>query len=100
MPELPEVETIRRGIEKQIVAKPIERVIIRQAQLRWPVPKLLTKQLPQQKIQSVTRRGKYLLMKTAVGTVIMHFGMSGFLRLQSKQTQYDKESLKEDFGKA
>ena len=92
MPELPEVETIRRGIEKQIVAKPIERVIVRQSQLRWLVPKLLTKQLLQQKIQSVTRRGKYLLMHTAVGTVIMHFGMSGFLRLQSKQTQYDKHA--------
>ena len=81
MPELPEVETTRRGIEPYVVGKTVTRLIVRNPNLRWRVPAKLTKKLPGQKIQSVVRRGKYLLLSTAAGTVILHLGMSGSLRV-------------------
>ena len=81
MPELPEVETTRRGIEPFVVGKTVVRVVVRQPRLRWRVPAALKKELPGQTIRSITRRGKYLLFNTAAGTVILHLGMSGSLRL-------------------
>ncbi len=81
MPELPEVETTRLGISPHISGKRVKHVIIRQAKLRWPISPGLKKALPGQKILSVTRRGKYLLLNATRGTVIIHLGMSGSLKL-------------------
>jgi formamidopyrimidine-DNA glycosylase len=90
MPELPEVETTRRGIEPYVVGKTITRLIVRNPHLRWRVPAKLAKKLPGQKIQSVMRRGKYLLLNTAAGTVILHLGMSGSLRVIAGTQAPDK----------
>ncbi len=80
MPELPEVETTRRGIEPHLRGQRIERVILRRRQLRWPVPDALH-ELRGQAIESVERRAKYLLLHAAPGSAIVHLGMSGSLRL-------------------
>lgn len=81
MPELPEVETTRRGIEPHVVGHQVRAVIIREPHLRWPIPCALPRQLTDQVIQTVQRRGKYLLFGCSRGTVILHLGMSGHLRL-------------------
>ncbi|MCX7097840.1 MAG: bifunctional DNA-formamidopyrimidine glycosylase/DNA-(apurinic or apyrimidinic site) lyase [Methylococcales bacterium] len=81
MPELPEVETTCRGIAPHIIGNTIAQVIVRQAQLRWPVPENLAQTLTGLSIQSVTRRAKYLLISTSLGTLIVHLGMSGSLRI-------------------
>ena len=82
MPELPEVETTCRGISPHITGKRITDVIIRQAQLRWPIPKDLAEKLSGQIIKNVSRRAKYILLKTnSAETVIIHLGMSGNLRI-------------------
>lgn len=81
MPELPEVETTRRGISPHVIGHRIERVIIRQRNLRWPIPRRLEQSLPGQTVCCVARRGKYLLLTTAAGTAILHLGMSGSLRI-------------------
>ena len=84
MPELPEVETTRRGIEPHILGKKIKVLTIRQHQLRWPVPKNLPSLLQGKKINSVQRRGKYLLLNIGKGTLLIHLGMSGSLRILLK----------------
>ena len=81
MPELPEVETTRRGIQPHIENQRVQRVVLRQRQLRWPVTANLDTELTGQVIQRVNRRGKYLLLETAAGTLIIHLGMSGSLRI-------------------
>ncbi len=81
MPELPEVETTRRGIAPHIEGQTIKQVIVRQPKLRWPVPDSLNQALTGLCIQSVSRRGKYLLFHTVAGTVLLHLGMSGNLRV-------------------
>ncbi len=81
MPELPEVETTRRGIKPWLEGATIRAVEVRQRQLRWAVPRRLDRQLPGQEVHSVGRRAKYLLLKTARGTLIIHLGMSGSLRV-------------------
>lgn len=81
MPELPEVETTRSGIEPHIKNQTIVKVIVRQPKLRWPIPASLAKDLPGHSISGVSRRGKYLLLKSKLGTVIIHLGMSGSLRI-------------------
>ena len=81
MPELPEVETTCRGIAPHITGKRVTRVIVRNARLRWPVSSRLGKELGGQTINSVSRRAKYLLLQTSVGTAILHLGMSGSLCL-------------------
>lgn len=83
MPELPEVETTRRGIAPHLIERRVEKVVIRESRLRWPVPVDLGSSLTGQRIESVERRAKYLLLKTAAGTVILHLGMSGSLRVVS-----------------
>ena len=90
MPELPEVETSRRGIEPYILNKKVTEVIIRQKKLRWPIPSVMKQQLTGQKIQKVERRGKYILLTTEAGTVILHLGMSGSLRILNKSTSPEK----------
>lgn len=81
MPELPEVETTRRGIEPHLRGRRIERLVVRQPRLRWPVPAELAGLLRGQAVERVERRAKYLLVPFSRGTLIMHLGMSGSLRL-------------------
>lgn len=81
MPELPEVETSRSGIALYIEQKIFKAVVIRQPQLRWLVPSALAEILPGLMLESVNRRGKYLLLTCSQGTVILHLGMSGNLRI-------------------
>ncbi len=90
MPELPEVETTRKGIEPYLKHRTVKSVTIRNPRLRWPIPKTLVKNLLGQKILSVKRRAKYLLIKTAAGTLILHLGMSGSLRISATGTAYRK----------
>lgn len=92
MPELPEVETTRRGIEPLVVNKKVTRVLIHNAALRWPVPGDLVGLLPGQQVRSVGRRSKYLLFNFTRGTLIVHLGMTGHLRL----TPCDVERRKHD----
>ncbi len=79
MPELPEVETTRRGIEPHIIDSTISRVVVRERRLRWPVARKVDHELPGKKIESVGRRAKYLLLNTEAGSAILHLGMSGSL---------------------
>ncbi len=81
MPELPEVETTRRGIAPHIEGQRVSEVVVRQPRLRWPVPARLRTALRGQVIDTVRRRGKYLLLESAAGTAILHLGMSGSLHL-------------------
>ena len=81
MPELPEVETTRRGIEPYVVNQLIDAVIVRDHRLRWPVPNNLPRLLTGERITAVSRRGRYLLLITTAGNVIIHLGMSGSLRV-------------------
>lgn len=81
MPELPEVETTRRGIAPHILGRTVRQVIVRNRQLRWPVPDDLENVLTGRKLLAIDRRGKYLLLKFSHGTAIWHLGMSGSLRL-------------------
>jgi formamidopyrimidine-DNA glycosylase len=81
MPELPEVETTRRGVEPHCLGRMVRRVIVREPRLRWPVPDQLALSLPGQAIEAVERRGKYLLFRTAAGSLLVHLGMSGSLRM-------------------
>lgn len=81
MPELPEVETTRRGIAPHIENRTIKTVQIRDSRLRWPVAADLPNILTGQRIQAVARRGKYLLLETGTGVLLVHLGMSGSLRI-------------------
>ena len=86
MPELPEVETTRIGIAPYVVGETIIDVIVRNARLRWPVPKQLKKTLCKQTIQKLKRRAKYLLFHADKGCLLLHLGMSGSLRIVDKNT--------------
>ena len=81
MPELPEVETTRSGIAPHVEGKVVEELVLRRRKLRYPVPQTLLVDLPGQLISKVARRGKYLLLHAETGTVMVHLGMSGSLRL-------------------
>lgn len=81
MPELPEVETTRRGIAAHVTGGRIRAVVVRNPALRWPVSKDLAKRLSGRTVSAVRRRGKYLLLDVDGGSVIVHLGMSGSLRI-------------------
>lgn len=81
MPELPEVETTRRGLSPHLEGTTVTGVAIRHPQLRWPIPENLPQLLTGQTIRSLTRRAKYLLLAFDQGTLILHLGMSGSLRI-------------------
>lgn len=81
MPELPEVETTRRGIAPHVIGRRVTAVTLRRVDLRWPIPREITELLPGQRIDAVERRAKYLLLHTAVGSALLHLGMSGMLRV-------------------
>jgi formamidopyrimidine-DNA glycosylase len=80
MPELPEVETTRRGLAPHVVGRSIAAIEVREPRLRWPVSKHLIAALAGQRIDALERRGKYLLFGTKAGTLLVHLGMSGSLR--------------------
>jgi formamidopyrimidine-DNA glycosylase len=103
MPELPEVETSRRGIEPHIVGTKVTRVLIRNRSLRWPVAKTVDRSLCGQAITSVTRRAKYLLINTPAGSAILHLGMSGSVFVVDHDTPagvHDHVDIDLDSGKS
>ena len=81
MPELPEVETVRRGIEPLVVNQKIKSVVCRVPKLRWDLSPVLDRELSGQVIRSVARRAKYLLLNLDHGTLAVHLGMTGILRV-------------------
>ena len=81
MPELPEVETTRRGLAPHVEGRRVEAVVLRRPDLRWPIPPEVEALLPGQCIEAVRRRAKYLLFDTAAGSALLHLGMSGSLRV-------------------
>jgi formamidopyrimidine-DNA glycosylase len=90
VPELPEVETTRRGLAAHLTGLTIKDVVIRNGSLRWPIPKNLPKLLRGLTIISLKRRAKYLLMDCGNGTLILHLGMSGSLRILPANTPAEK----------
>lgn len=90
MPELPEVETTLRGIAPHITDRTILECVFRTAKLRWPLDPTLCLHLPGQKINKVERRAKYLLLSCDRGTIILHLGMSGSLRIVPAGTTEQK----------
>ena len=90
MPELPEVETTRRGIAPHILGQSVTTVTVRQRQLRWPVPLDLDNTLRGQTIEAINRRAKYLSLHTAAGTALVHLGMSGSLRILNSDAPWKK----------
>ena len=86
MPELPEVETTRRGLAPWVIDRRVEKVIVRERRLRWPVPRGLARRLAGRRIRGLGRRGKYLLFHIDGGTLIVHLGMSGSLYLVPADT--------------
>lgn len=89
MPELPEVETTRRGLEPHLIQQTIKQIIIRKSHLRWPIPKeiqLAEKQI----ITKIWRRGKYLIIAVPTGNLLLHLGMSGCLRILPAETPVNK----------
>ena len=90
MPELPEVETTRRGISKYVVGKRITNILIRERRLRWLIPKNLKEILKNTYVIKLTRRAKYLLFYTNKGCLIVHLGMSGSLRVVKNNQEHIK----------
>lgn len=101
MPELPEVETTRRGIAPHIERQRVSRVRVRQPMLRWPIPVQLEQWIEGDEIYQVTRRAKYLLLSFSRGQLILHLGMSGSLRILPLGTvpeKHDHFDLELDSG--
>ena len=81
MPELPEVETTLRGISKEILNKEIKSFVCREDKLRWPIPKNMVSFLKNKTFVSAIRRGKYIILYLDKGSILIHLGMSGKLRV-------------------
>jgi formamidopyrimidine-DNA glycosylase len=81
MPELPEVETTRRGLEPHVVGRRIREVVVRNPNLRWPVPRDLARRLEGEEVRAIRRRGKYLVFDCRAGHLLVHLGMSGRLSI-------------------
>ena len=81
MPELPEVETTRRGIAPHVVGRHVAELHVYDRRLRWPVPANLQRKVRGRTIDAVDRRSKYLLFRMGANTLLMHFGMTGSLRI-------------------
>lgn len=86
MPELPEVETTRRGIEPHVVGRRILRLAVHDRRLRWPVDAAIATAVEGRVIRRAGRRAKYLLIETEAGVLILHLGMSGSLRVLPADT--------------
>lgn len=90
MPELPEVETTLKGISPYIIGQKVSNVKLRQLRLRWDLPRGLPALLIGKNLNQITRRGKYLLFAFDNGTIILHLGMSGRLRILEANTPAQK----------
>ena len=90
MPELPEVEVTRRGVAPHLEGRVVAGVTLRHTGLRWPFPEHLADLLRGQRVRSTGRRGKYLLIDFDHGTLIVHLGMSGHLRILPVGTPPEK----------
>jgi formamidopyrimidine-DNA glycosylase len=102
VPELPEVETTRRGIAPHVEGRRIVAATLRRPDLRWPIPAAIRAELPGQRIASVQRRAKYLLLEAESGSAILHLGMSGMLRVLPAATPvqaHDHVDLALDSGR-
>ena len=80
MPELPEVETTRRGIDAIATGQRLKRLVVHESRMRWPIPADLPQRVQGQVVRACLRRGKYLLLEFDQGTQLIHLGMSGSLR--------------------
>jgi formamidopyrimidine-DNA glycosylase len=90
MPELPEVETTRKGIAPYVVGEVVKDIVIRERQLRWPISANLKRSLKHQPIIKLKRRAKYLLFYANNGCMILHLGMSGSLRVIDNDQKPEK----------
>ena len=90
MPELPEVETTLRGIEPHIAGTEVEQLRVYNGSLRWPVTEGISEIVEGQRLLALTRRAKYLLLHLERGSMMIHLGMSGSLRLVDKNTERRK----------
>jgi formamidopyrimidine-DNA glycosylase len=90
VPELPEVETTRRGLAPHLEGRVIRELVLRRPDLRWPIPVNLPQLVANQRVHHVRRRAKYLLLELERGAVILHLGMSGVLRVLSAKTPVQK----------
>ena len=102
MPELPEVETARRGLSPHLAGRRVTAVTLRRPDLRWPIPREVADLLPGQAITGLRRRAKYLLLDSAPGSALLHLGMSGSLRVlpaRTRPTAHDHVDIALDSGK-
>ncbi len=102
MPELPEVETTRRGIRPALRGRTVTGFVLREPRLRWPVDPELVRELPGRRVRDVRRRAKYLLIELDRGTLIAHLGMSGSLRVlpaDAPRLVHDHWDLQLDSGR-
>ena len=90
MPELPEAETTLRGIAPHISGQIITQILIRNRRLRWPIPTQLEKIVTGQTLTRLSRRGKYLILHCEEGSLLLHLGMSGRLRILTTDTPPQK----------
>ncbi len=90
MPELPEVETVRRGLSPHLEGRTLRGAEVRERRLRWPVPEHLDALVAGRRIRSLARRGKYLLIRLDAGGLVCHLGMSGSLRLVDAEVPPEK----------
>lgn len=90
MPELPEVETTLRGLIPHLLGRQVTQVLVRTPALRWPLPPHLAELLRGRTIRGLSRRAKYLLIAFDHGTMLLHLGMSGHLRMVSCTTPAGK----------
>jgi len=90
MPELPEVETVRRGLEPHVVGHTIREATVRDSRLRWPIPSEFAEFVRGKKIRAVGRRGKYLIFDLGGDRLIVHLGMTGRLLLLDPKTPLKK----------
>jgi formamidopyrimidine-DNA glycosylase len=103
MPELPEVETSRRGIAPWLENQQVNEVIVRDRRLRWPVPDNFEQNLTGKTIRSVRRRAKYLFFDTDSGSAMLHLGMSGSVRIIESDEpagKHDHVDVRMETGKA
>jgi formamidopyrimidine-DNA glycosylase len=89
MPELPEVETVRRGLQQAMEGERIAKVEVRRGDLRWPLPKDFAQRLKGKTVTGIGRRAKYLLADLSSGDVlVMHLGMSGSFHVSREQDKH------------
>lgn len=89
MPELPEVEVCRQGISPHILEQTVSQVVVRNAKLRWPIPETVQSMIGHS-VHAVERRSKYLLIRFSHGTLVLHLGMSGTIRVIEAETPIAK----------